>query len=111
MYKNFLMLSLVFILSLSSNAVFASDAEKGKKYTASRGQRLKTLTFVMSNSIDISFPKLEKEQVYMYQVFMKVIIILLLILNLNLIECLKETKYLELYNLLLKKKNIQNFLI
>ena len=31
MYKKFLMLSLVFILSLSSNAVFAGDAEKGKK--------------------------------------------------------------------------------
>jgi hypothetical protein len=29
--------------------------EKGKKYTASRGQKLKTLTFVVSNSIDISF--------------------------------------------------------
>ena len=31
MYKKFLMLSLVFILSLSSNVVFAGDAEKGKK--------------------------------------------------------------------------------
>lgn len=40
------------------------NTETGKKYTVSRGQRLKTLTFVMSNSIDISFPKLEKEQEY-----------------------------------------------
>jgi hypothetical protein len=40
------------------------NTETGKKYTVSRGQRLKTLTFVMSNSIDISFPKLEKEEEY-----------------------------------------------
>lgn len=40
------------------------NTERGKKNTASRGQRLKTLTFIMSNLIDISFPKLGNEKEY-----------------------------------------------
>ena len=40
---------------------YDTTTERGRKYTKSRGQRMKTLTFVMGNSINISFPKLERD--------------------------------------------------